>query len=394
MKDWTEAFKEKLSDYRTPVPDDGLTIVKGIIHNNRKRRNIIACVSSTFAVAAALVSILIMVNHKGGEMKIDNEAPRDDYDNYYVGETQESEVSPIIKEVPLPGTGKLAAGKLAETVTESLSCDQVLCEPIEFQENKDSLPEEVSDVKKNINISKPLSDDSYPVMDFLEKTRNKQSVFRYFSVGLTAGNVPGSKTSFFPGLAIGGRDDLWPTQANPPANPDIYDPSLETFTYEYSHDSPKNASVGLSFSYFFTDRLAFSTGVFYYNCGSKVLVTSHYLDLVGQKVVEQKAHYLGIPLHIDWYPVRGNHFSMYFGVGGEMRKCLYAKRQDERLRDSKLYYSTIVLAGLKYCPVNHFGVFIEPQYSHSFLTNKPAVRTAFTDYSDFFTFKVGLSLDL
>lgn len=75
-------------------------------------------------------------------------------------------------------------------------------------------------------------------------------------------------------------------------------------------------------------------------------------------------------------------------------KCVYAKRGDERLKDSRVYLSVIALAGLKYEPVRNIGLFVEPQYSHSFLPETPAVRSYITDTPDLFTVKIGLSIGL
>ena len=151
-------------------------------------------------------------------------------------------------------------------------------------------------------------------------------------------------------------------------------------------------SYELSLRYQLSDRLDLASGICYYGTTSEVLRAKE--SQVSRTLFYQKAGYLGVPLHLDWYLFKGNRFSMYVGAGGEARKCVFARIGDDRLKDKGLYFSAIVLAGLRYEPMRHVGLFIEPQYSHSFLTGNPTVKSYLTETPNLFNIKVGLSVGL
>lgn len=62
------------------------------------------------------------------------------------------------------------------------------------------------------------------------------------------------------------------------------------------------------------------------------MYTYLYSDLYfgkGNNSVEQKLHYLGIPLRVNWNFVDTRKFSVYLSAGGAIEKCVYGKLGDE-----------------------------------------------------------------
>ena len=98
---------------------------------------------------------------------------------------------------------------------------------------------------------------------------------------------------------------------------------------------------------------------------------------------------------MDWTPLSNERFSLYVGAGAEAWSCFYAKQEDKSIKDNTIYLSAICLGGLKYEPVRNVALFVQPQYSHTFLPerNDPDayLHTAISDDPDLFTVKVGLS---
>ncbi|MBR4756953.1 MAG: hypothetical protein IK076_08425 [Bacteroidales bacterium] len=112
----------------------------------------------------------------------------------------------------------------------------------------------------------------------------------------------------------------------------------------------------------------------------------------------QRADYLGIPLHLDWAALQGGNLTLYLGAGGEAWKCIGAKLDGAKRKAGDTYLSAIGLAGLKYDLLKGVGIFLEPQYSHTFLPSGRKdgeyVPSAISDSPDNFSFRVGLSFSI
>ena len=107
---------------------------------------------------------------------------------------------------------------------------------------------------------------------------------------------------------------------------------------------------------------------------------------------DQRAHYLGIPMRLDWIIVRNDRLSFYAGAGAEAYKCLFAEIGSyQRIKDGNTYYSANFLAGLRYEPFRHIGLFLEPQYSYSINNKEPVIKSAITDSRYLFNVRAGVS---
>lgn len=358
MKDWTEAFKDKLSEDRPPLPVGELEVLEGIIRI-RKRKRFLSWTSAAF-VTAASVAIAIVLTSRGVDPAISPVIV--DTPEERLAEVEEPFIS-----IPLESESKMSALPTRITPSKESQMETVDREddpqtqqepesPISPQESKDKSPD-------NARHSGSIPYDSF---DFAQT--EKQSSPRRFSVSFsTGGNLKAHE--YYDGL-----------------------PELGSVTYQYLNHSPRILSYELSLRYQLSDRLDLASGICYYGTTSEVLRAKE--SQVSRTLFYQKAGYLGVPLHLDWYLFKGNRFSMYVGAGGEARKCVFARIGDDRLKDKGLYFSAIVLAGLRYEPMRHVGLFIEPQYSHSFLTGNPTVKSYITETPNLFNIKVGLSVGL
>ena len=358
MKDWTGIFKEKLLGDELSLPDDELKVLEGMIRS-RNRRRVLSWVSLAVAASAAVAIILSSRSIEPTNRPTTVPAPEE-----YLAEVEEPFISiPLESESKSKKTAlptKVTPSKESQTETVDREDDpqtqQEPESPISPQESKDKSPD-------NARHSGSIPYDSF---DFAQT--EKQSSPRRFSVSFsTGGNLKAHE--YYDGL-----------------------PGLGSVTYQYLNHSPRILSYELSLRYQLSDRLDLASGICYYGTTSEVLRAKE--SQVSRTLFYQKAGYLGVPLHLDWYPFRGNRFSMYIGAGGEARKCVFARIGDDRLKDKGLYFSAIALAGLRYEPMRHVGLFIEPQYSHSFLTGNPTVKSYITETPNLFNIKVGLSVGL
>ena len=88
---------------------------------------------------------------------------------------------------------------------------------------------------------------------------------------------------------------------------------------------------------------------------------------------EQKLHYLGIPLKINWNFIQKKYFTVYLSAGGMMEGCVSSQlttnyemkneesfSQDNELKSNRLQWSVSGSAGAQYNINRHIGIFIEP----------------------------------
>ena len=309
-------------------------------------------------VAAASVSIAIVLTSRGIE-------PTNNPSIVYAPEEYLGEVEEQSSSLPLE-----TMSNKKTLPTKDIPYEELYSETVDIEDNyqpqtrlQDSLQTTNFERLDSTFIPEYIRDDSF---GFPQTNRNQSS--RRFSVSFsTGGNLKAHE--YYDGL-----------------------PGLGSVTYQYLNHSPRILSYELSLRYQLSDRLDLASGICYYGTTSEVLRAKE--SQVSRTLFYQKAGYLGVPLHLDWYLFKGNRFSMYVGAGGEARKCVFARIGDDRLKDKGLYFSAIALAGLRYEPMRHVGLFIEPQYSHSFLTGNPTVKSYLTETPNLFNIKVGLSVGL
>ena len=380
MRDWTEAFKERLSEDELALPAGELEVLEGMIRS-RNRRRILSWASATLAVAAS-VAVAIVLTSRGIEPT--NSPAIVPAPEEFLAEVEEPSPSlPVIvipSEKPHTETVDIKDDPHTELEPETeLKQEQEKDSPSSPQESKDKRPD---------SVQKPgfVQDDFH---DYPESRR--QSFFKRFSVAFSAGSL--SKSYEYMDGAAG--HSLLGYSIHIESEVLQYDPSNAIITYDNQNHKSRILTYEISLRYQLSDVIALSSGLCYYGTTSDVLVNIKDSRNWIQYSIGQNANYLGVPIHLDWYPLKMNHrFSMYVGAGGEARKCVYARIGEDRLKDNGIYFSAIALAGLKYEPIRRVGLFIEPQYSYSFIPENPAVRSALTESPSSFTVKLGLSFDL
>ena len=148
-------------------------------------------------------------------------------------------------------------------------------------------------------------------------------------------------------------------------------------------------SYGVSARFKLTRRFSINTGLDYtlYNSSFK----TEYTD--GSTVTEkQSAHYLGIPVRFDWMLVDRPHFGMYMGIGGQINKCIYAKRGEKRLHEYNMLYSLGATVGVQYNVNSRFSLYLEPDLG--FNLNEGDINTYRNGGEFMFTARAGLRINL
>ena len=405
MEDWTDIIGEELENIEEPLPADDWSVLqqKYAAAQKRKKAAAFAWAGGITSVAAAVALVLLLV--------------RPDSSSVIPGSTGDlndlvAEILPPIEEV-VPVDSSLAPSvqkKVSVPVyVVKKSVDDVLIADNNTEEITTENTEEVFDVIRDttslkdkllsdasIANKKDSSDDAYtePTGTFGfddfpdDEPRRKR---RPMSIGISG------STSDSPVMKVMG--DLAPEppmDLEPPKEPED---SLATETPQpamammrarsgysdsYQHEIP--VSVGLSARVFLTDRLSINTGLNYTRY--KSLRTRWFAATHDQQKDWQYAHYIGVPVRLDYNAVNRKHFNLYFGAGLQMDKCVYATVGDERLHEKQILFGLNGAMGMQVNIVPMVGLYFEPEVSYAL--NKGSIETFRSDEPFVVTVRGGL----
>ena len=160
-----------------------------------------------------------------------------------------------------------------------------------------------------------------------------------------------------------------------------------TYTDSYDHQVP--VSVGLSARIFLTDRLSVNTGLNYTRYTS---VRNRYWSNTGERHKDkQYAHYLGIPVRVDWVAVNRKHFNFYIGAGMQMDKCIYAVAGKERLHEQQALWGLNGVMGVQVNVIPMLGLYLEPEVSYAL--NEGSIKTFRSDEPFMISARAGIRIN-
>ncbi len=365
MKDWTNDFRDKLIGHRLPLPENDLDVMMGMIRRHELARRI-KTVSGVLIASAAVVAAVLWVyptsiqdSDIGREVVEDVSLlveKQDQINDESIVTTDDD--SRVIIIHPAPSYDY--QDRMAETMEiEELIEEETPVDSISVKARQETNKERFGGIVNNEVFQMPA-----------EGNKKRRLSLGFSSGGIGLGSSVMESPLYHDGLII---------------DPDN---SIETV---HEHHQPRK--VGLSISYKLSEKANVVSGLDYAYCYSKV---SHYL--YDEMVVDQHAHYLGVPLHLDFALIRTELLSFYIGAGGEAWRCIHASLGGNSVNDKRVYLSAVCLAGIEYKPTKAIGLFMEPQHSHTFLPDKTIregrwnekLNTAITDCPDLFTVNVGL----
>lgn len=417
MEDWTDIFGEELKDIEETLPADDWAVVRQKYDAVQRRRKAAWWWSGAAASVAAVLALVLLLfrDVPGQEPQMPVIA-----DNAVVADSLEVmdtlEILPDDDLVADAGEPQHEAPQQEdpqqEVPQEELNPEEAVEEPV-FDVVRDTVTSVVetlmadSEIPGDARVDEPGPAYEWGFEDFPEEVAKKRKV--KIAVGMSAtGGMSG-------GQLIPKMMDPMLDQVNPSPSPPDYDPDPEPSdsTGMNTPDDPHAAfapkrmngngkkvlsksedhhlpiSYGVSARFTLTKKFSLNTGLNYTLYQSEF--TTEYTD--GSVLHEkQSAHYLGIPLRCDWMIVDRPYFGMYLGVGGQVDRCIYAKRAGERLYDDAFLFSFTAAAGLQYNINNRFSLYLEPEFSVNL--NKGNVRTYRTKHEYILTARAGLRINL
>lgn len=138
----------------------------------------------------------------------------------------------------------------------------------------------------------------------------------------------------------------------------------------FTHRLPLN--IGIKIGYSLSDRFSLESGLVYTYLSSQVSPRAT------DKSLDQRVHYIGIPIGVNYSIWENRHLSIYAGVGGRVDKCISAVLDDRFLRMNPLQFSAGGRVGLNYKLSRHVGFYLEPGVSY-FFEDGSALKTTYKE---------------
>lgn len=376
MKDWTEIVGKALREEEKALPSgEWETIRDAMRRSSRRRAAIWTCGVGAAVVAAAVVlSVLLPVNPPAPSPNPNivtvTEKVMDDTKST---SQQETETDLIAQTLPDEKTNndrhpieseetamdKTTSSQSGSAVQESSKNESAKDETTSAQANVGEVKTEEKAAKDDEESVKEPEDNvpkSTLYQEYAEQRRDK----RKMSVSIWESDL----------LTPAGKSD---TKAGSP---------IQIHDAKYNHDDP--ITLGINFRYDLGSNLYITSGVDYSFC--KSTARFEFDDKHDQKV-----GFISVPVRLDWAPVKTKHFQIYLGAGGRIRKSIHATFDGEKLTDKRFYPSLIAACGIQYNFIRSIGIFLEPEYSYTFLPESPSVITYYTESSKALSFRLGLS---
>lgn len=162
------------------------------------------------------------------------------------------------------------------------------------------------------------------------------------------------------------------------------------------------ARFGLSVNFPLTDRLALESGITY----TQLSQTEESGTETNYFEIEQKLHYLGIPLKLHCKVWENRFLRLYVAGGGMVEQCVGGNattqyvvggkertRTEQRVNENRPQFSTILSAGIEARITSRVSLFAEPGASYHF-DNHSRVDNSYKGKPFNFDLKVGLRLNV
>jgi len=177
-----------------------------------------------------------------------------------------------------------------------------------------------------------------------------------------------------------------PDQGEPPLGGIVNEPEppKDEPTGEHTHYFPYKG--GLSVGIPVAERLKVTTGLEY-----TLYQSSFTYTLSGEK--KQFAHYLGIPVRLDWTLATNRWLDVYLGGGIEGDYCIGAALACESIKRDGFSFSLLGAGGIQFNITKRIGIYVEPELSWTVPSENHVLETWRSEYPLMFSVATGLRIN-
>ncbi len=268
------------------------------------------------------------------------------------------------------------------------------------------------DVKDTVAVQSQTKDEPMPTND--KKDPNATSHEQdYLAMNTSPVKVRNQKDhSWGIGAYYGGGSDYSPggdmdmydnsPQSSPiyvdPGNPGGMGTEPENGNERQVEDHDLPVKFGISVRYRMNERWSLQSGLTYSYLNSELS------SWKGSRMIvtDQKLHYLGIPLSVNYNIWQNKHLNIYVGAGGEIEKLVKGTQQHgadkqtkpwtEKVHENAPIFSTNTSAGVELLMGDHFSIYAEPGASYHF-DNGSGVHSSYTEDPFNFNINIGLRIN-
>ena len=423
MRKWEEIFKDKLDEYESTLPEGSLSE----FHARREGFPIRSGITGkgvrwgTVAAVAAGLAAVLLLRH-----------PATQEDGVQTARQPEPSVSAVSEKTSVPESPVVAEAAsvpelpVIEEGSESRPTNPVVVQAVTpkvtLQAAAESMDIVTEDTKaQGLETQGTLHDEPESAMPsvspFAPQGKSVKTV--KLKLGPVAGAIAGggllaailtpaiveinnmnlpviTKPISSISSSTGGNIDsgIEGSQTTPPGqpfepidttNPQDQDKPADVLTGARSHKIPFR--TGLSTRVPMSERLNLTTGLEYSRYES-----SFKYSISGDKT--QVAHYLGVPVRLDWTLASSRWLDVYVGGGLEGDYCVGATIAGERINKDGLSFSLLGAGGIQLNVTDWLGVYVEPQLSYSFPHKHHVLETYRTIRPAMFTLSTGVRFNL
>ena len=228
--------------------------------------------------------------------------------------------------------------------------------------------------ESHLTISSPFIPESVPTKPVKMRVGS--------AAGIVAGGglVAAIATPFLGGFK---KMDAGPINQGNPPDGTFTEPELpkDEPTGVPSHSFPLR--LGFSARSPVAERLSVTTGLEYSLYASKFTYT-----MSGEKT--QLAHYLGIPVRLDWTLASNKWLDVYLGGGLEADYCLGATLAGEQIAKDGFGLSLLGAGGIQLKLTKQIGLYVEPQISWTLPSESHVLQTYRSDNPVMFSLTSGI----
>ena len=415
---WTQRLRDHLADIEAPVPDDlwekiEARLPKEVASPTPKKEARIVPLWARWAAAAVIVGgLVILWNVKSG---IWNE-------NSLLSSKSETTKKTSAEKTPaLMKSKRSEESESSESIEQGVKVPTLLAEemPMESEKKLEEMPlvpvssEEkpnepilpVSSEEKSNESIQPISSEKKPndseksPENVIRELNQKIAAYKQrrngsATINLYASNGFGNQ-SYRNGVLM--SQELL-SNYDYYRNPDSHGTRVgNSPVYLANHEERQNfyqpISFGLSVNIPISSKFSVSTGVVYTRLSSDF--TSIANSLVYER--QQKLHYVGIPLTVQYNVWQWYGLNVYATAGGQadfnVKAYMTTEGTETKLEKDNLQWSVNAALGVQYNFIPQLGIYVEPGIKHYF-NNGSHIQNYFKHRPTNFNLQIGLRLNM
>ena len=415
---WTQRLRDHLADIEAPVPDDlwekiEARLPKEVASTTPKKEAHIVPLWARWAAAAVIVGgLVILWNVKSGMWN----------ENSLLSSKSETTKKTSAEKTPaLMKSKKSEESESSESIEQGVKAPALLAEGIPMESEKkveetplvpvssEEKPNEpilpVSSEEKSNESIQPISSEKKPN----DSEKSPENVIRELNQKITAYKQRRSGSATINLYASNGfgnqsyRNGVLMSQEllsnyDYYRNPDSHGTRVgNSPVYLANHEERQNfyqpISFGLSVNIPISSKFSVSTGVVYTRLSSDF--TSIANSLVYER--QQKLHYVGIPLTVQYNVWQWHGLNVYATAGGQadfnVKAYMTTEGTETKLEKDNLQWSVNAALGVQYNFIPQLGIYVEPGIKHYF-NNGSHIQNYFKHRPTNFNLQIGLRLNM